>query len=378
MVWKPLVEGELANAALAKARELSLDIAAHPGSPMDRTLFWAYASAVFDEPFASDALDTAIQDLVALLSRGGLHPMLYNDGLCGVGWALGHVVEGDSEELLVHIDEALANILSAETWRGPYDLSQGLAGYAVYLLERLKAGSKAARDHLARIVTLLETTATRTDDGVCWRTGPELLPPHIREKFPQGRTDYGLAHGLAGVVGVLSRLAAHDVPGAADLGTAATRCLVAQRQPPTEIGSRFRALEAPGIPYEPGRAAWCYGDLGVAFALWRGTPELARETALDCATRPAAHINVVDTALCHGSAGMTHLYNRLYQASGDDRFAACARNWLELTLMADRAKHLESGRGLVDGAAGAALAMIAAVSSTEPGWDRLMLMDLVG
>ena len=379
MAWRPLLDGEHASTALVMARELALDIAEQPGSPIDRTIFWAYASNAFDEPFAVAAFDAAIGELVAHLARGPAHAMLFNDGLCGVGWALAHVVEGDSEELLAQIDAAMLKHLAVASWRGDFDLSQGLAGYAVYFLERMRTGTvTAAREGLARIVAHLAATAIRTDDGAYWHTGVELLPEDLQKRYPQGRDDFGLAHGLAGVIAALARIAAlpDPPPGASALAAEATRFMIAQRQGPTAIGSRFPALLAPEVPYEPARAAWCYGDLGIAFALWTTAPELARETALDCATRPRAHGEITDCALCHGSGGLGHLYNRLAHASGDPRFADAARAWFELTLLASRETQLKAGRHLVDGSAGTALALIAATSAIEPSWDRLMVCDL--
>ena len=39
-----------------------------------------------------------------------------------------------------------------------------------------------------------------------------------------------------------------------------------------------------------------------------------------------------DAGLCHGAAGLAHLYNRMFQASRDERFAAAARCWFQRTL----------------------------------------------
>ena len=40
---------------------------------------------------------------------------------------------------------------------------------------------------------------------------------------------------------------------------------------------------------------------------------------------------------CHGHAGRAHLFDRLYQASGDELFADTARYWLRQTLDLRRA-----------------------------------------
>jgi len=374
MAWRPLLEGPIAGAARATARELALRAAAAPCSAVDRTLFWAYANLVLDEPFASEQYDRAIDELVAQVLAGARHPMLYNDGLAGMGWALAHVLDGDGDGLLPMIDEALHQVTSAVPWRGDFDLSQGLVGHGVYFLERLRGGdAPVARAGLARVVAQLAATAERTADGARWHTAAERLPASHRARFPDGRHDCGLAHGTAGAIALLSRVADHA--GAAALCADAVRWLVAQRGPANAVGGRFPAFAHTGAPFEPSRAAWCYGDAGVALALWRAAPALALATARDCALRPPARCHVVDPALCHGSAGLLHLCNRFYQATGDTLFAEAARGWLAITLQAV-ALWGAPPLALVDGALGVALALLAAVAPLEPAWDRFLMCDL--
>ena len=41
---------------------------------------------------------------------------------------------------------------------------------------------------------------------------------------------------------------------------------------------------------------------------------------------------MIDSGLCHGAAGVGHLFNRLYQASGDPALAEAARFWFDRAL----------------------------------------------
>lgn len=379
MAWQPLFDGPFADYARRMARELALAAAAAgaPASPVDRTLFWAYASLALDEPFARAHYDRALDDLVAQLLAGVRHPMLYNDGLAGIGWVLAHVLDGDGDGILPMVDRTMLHVVSAEPWRGDYDLSQGLVGHGLYFLERLRGRTASdaplAAEGLARVVAQLAACAERTADGACWHTAAEHLPDSHRARFPRGRYDCGLAHGVAGVIALLERAA--DQPGAAALRDDATRWLLAQRGGVNTVGGRFPAFARTGEAFEPSRAAWCYGDLGVAVALWSVAPELALETAHDCAARGPLRCHVVDPALCHGSAGLAHLYNRFYQATGDHRFAAPARGWFAATIEATALWNAPEYR-VVDGKLGIALALLAAVTPIEPAWDRMMLCDV--
>jgi class I lanthipeptide synthase len=156
---------------------------------------------------------------------------------------------------------------------------------------------------------------------------------------------------------------------------------------------------APGFEPSPARCAWCYGDPGIATALLmaaRGVGNAGWEqtaVALACraAERPASETGVVNGAFCHGAAGLAHLYNRMYQATGEPMLGRAAVYWLERTvdfyrLARDKGGAWVRGRWdekpwtwtgieLVEGAAGVALVLLAAATSVEPVWDRMFLVS---
>lgn len=80
----------------------------------------------------------------------------------------------------------------------------------------------------------------------------------------------------------------------------------------------------------------------------------------------------VDAGLCHGSAGLAHIFNRHWQATGERVFADAARRWFGRTLA--RIDHV-SGGGFLSGRAGVALALLHAASAREPTWDRVLLLS---
>jgi lantibiotic biosynthesis protein len=170
----------------------------------------------------------------------------------------------------------------------------------------------------------------------------------------------------------------------------------------TEAGPTFPVWVAPGLQPWPARCAWCYGDPGIAAALLmaaRGVADVDWEqaaVALACraAERPASDTGVVNANFCHGAAGLAHLYNRMYQATGEPTLGRAAVYWLERTLRfyrlardtggswvqgnwnpAQREQWTWTGVELVDGAAGVALVLLAAATSVEPAWDRMFLVS---
>ena len=153
------------------------------------------------------------------------------------------------------------------------------------------------------------------------------------------------------------------------------------------------------MPY-PARQAWCYGDPGAAIALLAaarnvGEPvweQAALDIALRAAVRPPQQAGVKDAGLCHGAVGLGHIFNRFYQATGHAQFATAARFWYEQTLAmrqpgqgiagylswgpgTDGALAWVEDLGILSGAAGIGLALLAATTPLTPAWDRMLLVD---
>jgi len=107
------------------------------------------------------------------------------------------------------------------------------------------------------------------------------------------------------------------------------------------------------------------------------------------AGRGCADSGAVDPGLRQGAAGIAHLCNRLFQATGEEPFAAAARagfgrvletrrpdegiGGFAVRLLDSRHRPVWTGDpGFLNGAAGIGLALLAAISSVEPAWDRLL------
>jgi lantibiotic modifying enzyme len=362
-------------------------------------LFFAYLHAARGDASAADRALEALDVSTAALENRRQLPTLYS-GFVGIGWVITHlsreIFEGDGE-LAVEIDEALRVLLAEVTESPQFELLSGLAGYGIYLVERLP--SPSAVKLLGRIIDLLETSRDVTGT---WFTNPDWLPEWQRELMPRGYHNLGVAHGIPGVIGFL---AAAQRAGAADprlprLADEAVRWLLAQKGSwPSSI---FPAHIPPGDEPRPTRTAWCYGDIGVAAVLLSAARSFHRgewqEEALAiariAARRSVEETKVTDVGLCHGASGIAHLLNRLYQASGDDELRAAAEIWYGQTLAMRRPGEgiagfigWSDGRrpgegewrgepGFLSGVAGIGLALLAAVSEVEPAWDRVMVVSV--
>lgn len=410
--WIPVLEGEAAAAAARTISEIARLLAVRRGGPFGQAstaVLHAYLARVHPEhehgyaATAAAALDKAIE----AVATTDLPRTLFG-GMLGVGWAIEHLrsdVPGIDLDTNESIDEVVLGCVGRRrSWTGHHDLlSGGLVALGVYALERFPRG--AAMTGLARVIDRLEEEAEAQGDGITWRTPPELLLSHNRKRWPRGYHCVGMGHGVAGVVAVLAQAHACGVARARPLLDGAVRWLLGCKQP-SGAGSIFPALRGPGPAEAPRRrSAWCDGDPGVAIALFgagvRAEQPHWRAEALAVARRAAQRspqeAGVKDAGMCHGAAGLGHIFNRFFQATGEPVFRDAARSWLERALAMRTPDHGLAGyqmwvsqqppttpeqegdrvddASMLTGVTGTALALLAAISTVEPRWDRCYLTN---
>jgi lantibiotic biosynthesis protein len=364
--------------------------APHPGTP---------------HPGAETAL-TYLEDAVDVLAAEPLTSSLYS-GFTGIAWAV-DVVERllgtEGEDRNGDIDEALAALLPRYPQDAPYDLINGLTGLGAYALARWPR--PGAAPCLLGVVEQLARRARKDRDGVYWWT-PSSWRGLRGERYRPPGVDLGVAHGIAGVIPFLARVHRLGLarPVVRPLLDGSVRWLLAHLVD-TGSGPTVPYFVAEGVEPGPARSAWCYGDPGVALALLLAARDVgqldwataATGLALRAAARPAQQSGVTDAGLCHGSAGLAHLFNRLYQLTAERPLADAARFWVERTLElcapsapgesapgtapsrtaapgAAAPARVPLGPGLLEGTAGVALALAAAGTAAAPVWDQMLLVS---
>ena len=360
-------------------------------------VFYAQIARAMGSDVAGERARAYLDDAIDVVAAEWLGTSLYA-GFTGVAWAtelVGQLLDAHGDDRNENIDDALCGALGLPPLeRAPFDLIFGLTGLGVYALERWpRAG---AVDLAALVVDHLTKRARRDQHGAYWWTPPSLLFGTSRERSPTGGVDLGVAHGIAGVIPFLGRALALGVGGSStdSVLEGAVEWLLAHAVD-TESGPTIPAFVGEGAEPCRTRSAWCYGDPGVAAALLVSGREARQprwteaglQLALRAADLPPADSGVVDAGFCHGSAGLAHLFSRMHRMTGEPRLAKAALFWLERTLeycehgwgastpeIAAGAVHRTwNGLGVLEGAAGVGLVLLAASTATEPVWDRMFL-----
>ncbi|MGH9002169.1 MAG: lanthionine synthetase C family protein [Acidimicrobiia bacterium] len=415
--WRPILSGTTALQALQAVDAITETIAAitPPAAERDPSLangqaglalLYTWLARTRRMPQADVLAWQRLDQAIEAVSTRAMDASLYG-GFPGVAWAaelVDHLLDPDAEDRGEAVDDAVLQLLSrANLWPAPHDLVVGVTGLGVYALQRCPR--PLAIESLHRVVERLAERARHDRHGRYWWTPPEgILHPESRKQYPSGRADLGLAHGAAGAIALLGGICGVGVERqtARPLLEGAVSWLLAQSVA-TEADPTFPVWLAPGLQPSPARCAWCYGDPGIAAALLvaaRGVGAVGWEqtaVALACraAQRPPAQTGVVDASFCHGSAGLAHIYNRMYQATGEPELGRAAVYWLERTLDFYRQARGDgdswvqgstdpaevgpwTGIGLLEGAAGVALVLLAATTAVEPAWDRMFLVSAPG
>jgi lantibiotic biosynthesis protein len=408
--WIPILGDNDRERALAIVRGIADDLRAHFSVPLDVStpeawslaqgrsgvaLFFAYLGrALGDDDSRAFASRLVEESLDAAAGQAALQYLF--QGLTGVAWTVAHVDgwlfdlrDADPNDA---VDDALLGLVTSAPWRGEYDLLSGLAGIGVYARERLPRA--VAVELLSEVVTRLTELADQDPRYPFWWTPSERLPAHIRPRFPTGAWNLGAAHGVPGVIGLLALASAAGVASRPLMGRAVDWMMA--QQLPAEDNAAFPSFQAPNAVAARSRLAWCYGDAGIAGVLLlaarlAGVPaweEAAVTIAERAAAAPPVQSGVVDASVCHGSAGLAHIFNRLYQATRSPVLHAAADSWLEHVLDAWRPGvgvgsfvppagegRLTPQPGFLTGAAGVGLVLLAACTPLEPRWDRLLLLS---
>jgi hypothetical protein len=403
--WAPLMDGDRAFAARAAVEQILRDSrgwqfsaegkrgALWGGVPAMALLAGYLAAERSDDcPLAMKACNELVDEGSALAGETERLDLFY--GVAGFGWLVSHLsrqLEGLHEYDLGGVDNLVERYLRRLASERPRDrpahaLLEGAIGTGLYALERLPR--KPAIRAIGLVLDYLEMTARVDRAGIWWECAFLGKPTTIA---------LGPAHGVSGAIVFLARVHAKRIFGArpAALLEKSVSWLLAQRLP--SDGASIFPHPLVGSDRRPSGLSWCHGDPGIAISLYAAASLVGREDWKSAAVRTACHAasrvgeHVIDTAICHGSVGLAHIFNRLFQATGEERLRDAAMRWFDITL-----ERRQEGRGvggyriwhddgltgrwgssvsLLLGATGIALTLLAAITDVSPEWDRLFVMS---
>lgn len=374
---------------------LHVELAAAGIRPWQRVHDWLASQRHFVTGPESNPYYGAPAFAHAMASAAQLMPNLYQRALSSLDNDIDAVVRERVAAAYGRFDKAVAPQLSE------FDTIRGLTGYGAYLLRRVPQ-SDALREILAYLVRLTDPIVVEEHKVPGWWC--QGAPSKRYEgQFPHGHSNHGVAHGIGGPLALLSLAAIRGIHVDGQLPAIHAICGWLDAWEATNGGAtnwpywvglselRQRRADRPWAQ----RPSWCYGTAGLGRALQLAaiaTGDLVRQHRVETAVADTlvddnALAVTTDSSLCHGFAGLAHLA-AVVAADAAPSAAQQLRaripalfHRVQVTGPEPRAiagKLLTSavaGPGLLDGAAGTALAVLAAtVHPPLSRWDTCLLI----
>lgn len=401
MEWEPVLEktesienllGEIAE-VLSRYRRIDDTIGLLGGS-FGVTLFLLYYSLLKKTDTYQDNVHNIISDTFDSINQGQTVET-FCDGIAGVGWGMQHLVkqdmlEFDSHELQNSISKYLRKcMISAMQNNGKYDYLHGAVGIGIYFLD---TNTKLAKKYVEELIMLLDKVSIKEGESIKWKS--DII--NVGTVY-----NFSLSHGMASILIFLVK--AHKK------GVAQNMCLklingtvhyLLSKKIEYDSYSVFPSyIGLDGTIYKNSPLSWCYGDLGTSLSLWfvaeATNNELLKHEVVNIflsATERNAfkEKGVWDAGICHGSAGIAHIFNRMYNYTKVERFRETSQFWFDKTLKMRtfpdglagyKAWYSEDYGGwqnkasLLVGISGIGLALISAISDIEPKWDECLLLS---
>ncbi|WP_347219350.1 lanthionine synthetase LanC family protein [Chryseobacterium sp.] len=306
----------------------------------------------------------------------GIISSSYSRGISGICLGIGYVHHHHKKPfdfVSKSIDEYLSDEVDEYLSTQNFDFLHGALGIGFYFIERAKEGNKIALKALKNILKKLNESKISNDKG-------EITFLNFNKV-----SDISLSHGLSAILLFLCKLIEIDFPGkniAHDLSIQIIRYILSQKIDRQLYGSQFPYTSIENS-VKGSRLAWCYGDLGICMALLKASEIIknqelyqeALEILLYNTQRKDLTKNLVqDSAICHGTSGISLIYHVLNQKYKISEFGECEQFWLHKTVELYHKKDSNENLSLLEGLSGTGLVLLNSFYNTGTQWSHLFLL----
>jgi len=325
-------------------------------------------------------------------------PPTFASGIAGIGWALCYLerkglIELD-KDFFNEVDNFIINASIAELkFKLNYDFLHGGIGYGIYLLERHK--NKSVQIALSTFIDELHKISIQTNNKYVWI---DQFNKQFETVDYDSSYNLGLAHGMPSIIIFLSLLYKLGIQKEKvyRIISGCISWILEQQNDSKNFSNLFPTRIKDNIKSNPARLSWCYGDLGIAWAILNSGLLLNEETwitkgieiALNSAKIKGEELILPDAIICHGTLGNAHFFNRFYHKTSIIEFKNASELWFNSTFLKQRdddtslfktyrpaLSQFEISPGLLEGNAGIGLIFLSLINNIEPDWDRCLLLS---
>jgi lantibiotic modifying enzyme len=294
--------------------------------------------AIYNKHFPDKKLGKLIDSFAdRLISEWSENPYNYTycSGMSGIMDMFSYMNEKkiysvDLKAVLPPLENYMANRMIDDIMKGKYDFLHGAMGAAYYLMNENRKIS-----YIEQFISYLEECAEKDDGVYKWK--------FFDMTDTQFKYNIGLAHGMSSIVIFLSEaynknickdLIRQLLPGAVSF------ILEQKYNFETRNYSLFPSLSKEDETTES-RLGWCYGDLGIAVALWKAGnclniseyESIAVDIVENTMNRTNLEANMIrDAGICHGTAGLVMMFQYFGEKMKWDKALNLKDYWLLETL----------------------------------------------
>ena len=357
-------------------------------------IFLIYFAKFKNDKKYHDRAYKLINEIIDAINNSDIYPT-FSNGLAGIYWMIEKLLkDGLINQINVkkinHLDEYFYKLMLYDIQNMRYDYLHGAIGYGMYFFN--KENDYIIDGYISDLVDKLELISE--DESNKAKKWISILSVEKKERI----YNLSLSHGIASIISFLSWAYSRNINAikAKKLLDNAINYLFQNTLDEGSSISIFPSYVSISGEKKQSRLSWCYGDLGIGISLLLTSRRAADKKLENKAIEILKHTTkrkrmkenyVQDAGLCHGTAGIAHIYNRLYNYTAVEQFKEAALYWFKKTLKSAcfndgyagfKAKRLdlfENEIGLLEGIAGIGLSILAGVSNIEPKWDQCLLLS---
>lgn len=323
----------------------------------------------------------------------GLSNPSFGSGIAGILWSIYHLNVQNIIETDIFFDEImpyLENQMINHSADNNFDFLHGSCGIALYLLN---FHEKIDNKKMNILIEYLKQNGIIENNMISWKSSLDIQNP--KKVF-----NLSLSHGISSIIIILCKFLIKypDNNECRTLLNQSVSFLISKKHSSSKkMNSIFPSFVDDTNNSDESRMAWCYGDLGNALALYEAGIILNRKDLVDFSIeiisksvkRKNLKDNLInDAEICHGTAGLSLIFNQYYQITKKKEFKTAALYWLDETLnMAKFEDGLagyktlkgdhgwENSTGILEGIAGIGLVLMSSIDNIEPKWDKCLLIS---
>ena len=348
-----------------------------------------------------------LKNIYQQIDAQGIRSLNFGYGFTGIGWLVHHLKNLNllqrSEILDFNkLDKQIAFAMLEQGKIGYLDYFSGALGYTLFFIQEL---NKSRIRYLEKLVIEISKRKINILNSYAWL---EFNPAVGTQSTTT--VNLGIAHGMPSILSVLLQLYRKGImPHLCEemiiggINFFLETGIFDDPEKGSIFPSAFNIHEQNEKLSRQSRLAWCYGDLSIlhllieidnTFKLPAVKSVIAKMIIFECKRTNLEKNLVVDSGLCHGAAGVLHLFRRIKQKLSCDskwlipQLDLTIAYWTDLTLTKfkdNTGKYLTldstkngytTTYGLLEGMSGVGLVLLSMLLDTEKlKWDKVLLLE---